>query len=96
MTLERREFPAGTAAATELSLPLRLVAAADPDQNPLAGSVVETFHQCLLFHSHYGYTDVLSFEQRMRDVIGLEISAGTAEVRKLIVARQLMGREAVG
>jgi cyclohexanecarboxyl-CoA dehydrogenase len=54
---------------------------------------VETIHQCLLFHGHYGYTDELPFEQRMRDVIGLEIGDGTAEVMKLIVARELMGRE---
>jgi cyclohexanecarboxyl-CoA dehydrogenase len=54
---------------------------------------VETIHQCLLFHGHYGYTDELPFEQRMRDVIGLEIGDGTAEVMKMIVARQLMGRE---
>jgi len=54
---------------------------------------VETIHQCLLFHGHYGYTDELPFEQRMRDVIGLEIGDGTAEVMKLVVARQLLGRE---
>jgi cyclohexanecarboxyl-CoA dehydrogenase len=54
---------------------------------------VETIHQCLLFHGHYGYTDELPFEQRMRDVIGLEIGDGTAEVMKTIVARELMGRE---
>ena len=57
---------------------------------------VETIHQCLLLHGHYGYTDELPFEQRMRDVIGLEIGDGTAEVMKLIVARQLMGRDVVG
>lgn len=56
---------------------------------------VETIHQCLLLHGHYGYTDELPFEQRMRDVIGLEIGDGTAEVMKLVVARQLMGRESV-
>jgi len=57
---------------------------------------VDTIHRCLLLHGHYGYTDELPFEQRMRDVIGLEIGDGTAEVMKLIVARQLMGREIVG
>jgi cyclohexanecarboxyl-CoA dehydrogenase len=57
---------------------------------------VETIHQCLLFHGHYGYTAELPFEQRMRDVIGLEIGDGTAEVMKLIVARQLLGRDVVG
>src|SRR5262245_21540348 len=54
---------------------------------------VDVIHQCLLLHGHYGYTDELPFEQRMRDVIGLEIGDGTAEVMKLIVARELMGRE---
>jgi cyclohexanecarboxyl-CoA dehydrogenase len=56
---------------------------------------VETIHQCLLLHGHYGYTDELPFEQRLRDVIGLEIGDGTAEVMKLIVARELMGRESL-
>jgi cyclohexanecarboxyl-CoA dehydrogenase len=54
---------------------------------------VETIHQCLLLHGHYGYTDELPFEQRLRDVIGLEIGDGTAEVMKIVVARELMGRE---
>jgi cyclohexanecarboxyl-CoA dehydrogenase len=54
---------------------------------------VETIHQCLLFHGHYGYTDELPFEQRLRDVIGLEIGDGAAEVMKTIVVRELMGRE---
>jgi cyclohexanecarboxyl-CoA dehydrogenase len=54
---------------------------------------VEVIHQCLLLHGHYGYTDEFPFEQRMRDVIGLEIGDGTAEVMKVIVARELMGRE---
>jgi cyclohexanecarboxyl-CoA dehydrogenase len=56
---------------------------------------VEAIHQCLLLHGHYGYTDELPFEQRLRDVIGLEIGDGTAEIMKVIVARELMGREAL-
>jgi cyclohexanecarboxyl-CoA dehydrogenase len=56
---------------------------------------VETIHQCLLLHGHYGYTDELPFAQRMRDVIGLEIGDGAAEVMKMIVARELMGRESL-
>ncbi len=56
---------------------------------------VETIHQCLLFHGHYGYTDELPFEQRMRDVIGLEIGDGTAEIMKMVVARELLGRESL-
>lgn len=56
---------------------------------------VETIHQCLLLHGHYGYTDELPFERRLRDVMGLEIADGTAEVMKVIVARELMGRESL-
>jgi cyclohexanecarboxyl-CoA dehydrogenase len=56
---------------------------------------VEVIHQCLRLHGHYGYTDELPFEQRLRDVIGLEIGDGTAEVMKIVVARELMGRESL-
>jgi len=56
---------------------------------------VDTIHQCLLLHGHYGYTHELPFEQRMRDVIGLEIGDGAAEVMKMVVARELMGRESL-
>jgi cyclohexanecarboxyl-CoA dehydrogenase len=53
----------------------------------------ETVHRCLLLHGHYGYTDELPFEQRLRDVIGLEIGDGSTEIMKIVVARELMGRE---
>jgi cyclohexanecarboxyl-CoA dehydrogenase len=56
---------------------------------------VDTIHQCLLLHGHYGYTDELPFGQRLRDVIGLEIGDGTAEIMKIVVARELMGRESL-
>jgi len=56
---------------------------------------VDVVHQCLLLHGHYGYTDELPFEQRLRDVIGLEIGDGTPEVMKIVVARELMGRESL-
>jgi cyclohexanecarboxyl-CoA dehydrogenase len=54
---------------------------------------VETIHQCLLLHGHYGYTEELPLEQRLRDVMGLEIGDGTAQIMKVIIARELMGRE---
>ncbi len=56
---------------------------------------VDTIHQCLLLHGHYGYTDELPFEQRMRDVMGLEIGDGAAAIMKIVVARELMGRESL-
>lgn len=56
----------------------------------------EAIHACLLIHGHAGYSDALPFQQRMRDVLGLQIGDGTAHVMKNIVARERAGREATG
>ncbi|MDP6101049.1 MAG: acyl-CoA dehydrogenase family protein [Dehalococcoidia bacterium] len=53
-------------------------------------------HRCLLIHGHYGYTRDLPFEQRMRDIMGWQIGDGTAEVSKLIIARNMMGKDFTG
>lgn len=53
----------------------------------------EIIHECLLTHGHYGYSKDLPFEQRLRDTIGQEIGDGTSEVMKLIIARDMLGRE---
>jgi cyclohexanecarboxyl-CoA dehydrogenase len=54
---------------------------------------VDAIHDCLLLHGHYGYTQDLPLEQRLRDVIGLEIGDGTAQVSKIVIARELLGRD---
>jgi alkylation response protein AidB-like acyl-CoA dehydrogenase len=56
----------------------------------------EVVRKCLTLHGHAGYTTELPFEQRLRDIIGWQIGDGTAEVSKLMVARSMMGKEAVG
>lgn len=48
----------------------------------------DTVHKCLLAHGHAGYSRALPFEQRLRDVLGLQIGDGTAEIMKLIIVRQ--------
>jgi cyclohexanecarboxyl-CoA dehydrogenase len=53
-------------------------------------------HDCLLTHGHYGYSKDLPFEQRLRDTIGQEIGDGTAEVMKLIIARDMIGKNFTG
>ena len=55
----------------------------------------EVIHQCLLTHGHYGYTMDLPHQQRMRDVLGLQIGDGTAQIMKLVIARERVGRVAV-
>lgn len=51
----------------------------------------EIIQQCLLTHGHGGYSSDLPFEQRLRDVLGLQIGDGTAQIMKLVIARQFVG-----
>jgi cyclohexanecarboxyl-CoA dehydrogenase len=52
----------------------------------LAHEIVLT---CLLTHGHAGYSNELPFEQRLRDLLGLQIGDGTAQIMKMIISRQL-------
>lgn len=52
----------------------------------------ETIRQCLLSHGHYGWSMDMPHQQRMRDVMGLEIGDGTAQIMKLIVSREALRR----
>jgi cyclohexanecarboxyl-CoA dehydrogenase len=58
----------------------------------LAFDIIQT---CLLTHGHGGYSAEMPYEQRLRDVLGLQIGDGTAQIMKLIIARQKAGRHAV-
>lgn len=53
----------------------------------------EACHQALLTFGHTGYSDEVPQGQRMRDVIGLEIGDGTAQIAKLVAARHIFGRD---
>ncbi len=53
---------------------------------------VDVIHQCLLTLGHLGYSTESPVGQRLRDVIGLGIGDGTAQVSKLVISRDLLGR----
>jgi cyclohexanecarboxyl-CoA dehydrogenase len=53
----------------------------------------EAIHACLLMHGHAGYSRELPFEQRLRDVLGLQIGDGTSQIMKTVIARGRVGRE---
>ena len=55
----------------------------------------EIIHQCLLLHGHYGYTTDLPHHQRYSDVLGLQIGDGTAQIQKLVISREKVGRVAL-
>ncbi|MEN4921832.1 cyclohexanecarboxyl-CoA dehydrogenase [Achromobacter spanius] len=54
----------------------------------------DVVHQCLLTFGHGGY-DHGVMEQRLRDVLGFQIGDGTAQIMKIIIARNRAGRRAV-
>ncbi|HWD05715.1 MAG TPA: acyl-CoA dehydrogenase [Amycolatopsis sp.] len=60
---------------------------------PLTAS--QAVKDCLLLHGNYGYSEELPFEQRLRDVMAVEIADGTAQIQKIIIARERYGREFV-
>jgi cyclohexanecarboxyl-CoA dehydrogenase len=53
----------------------------------------EAIHECLLFNGHYAYTKEMPLEQRLRDVIGLEIGDGTAQANMMVIAKDIIGKE---
>lgn len=53
----------------------------------------DVIHQCLLSHGQYGYLTDRPLEQRLRDVLGLQIGDGTAQIMKLVIARHTVDRE---
>ncbi len=54
---------------------------------------IRVIHDALLIHGHVGYSEEYPIEQRLRDVIGHEMADGTAEVMKIIILREILGRE---
>ena len=55
----------------------------------------DTVQTCLLLNGHGAYTEEMPYAQRLRDVLGLQIGDGTAQIMKLIIARHKAGRGAV-
>jgi cyclohexanecarboxyl-CoA dehydrogenase len=52
-------------------------------------------HDCLLLHGNFGYSSEFPLEQRLRDVLAVEIADGTPQIQKIIIARELYGRQFV-
>lgn len=55
-------------------------------------TAVDAAHDCLLMFGHYGYSTDSPMEQRLRDIMAVEIADGTAQIQKIIIARELFGR----
>lgn len=58
-----------------------------------ARTAMEACHEALLIHGQIGYSEECRAEQRLRNVIGNEIGDGTAEIMKLNISREIIGKE---
>jgi cyclohexanecarboxyl-CoA dehydrogenase len=51
---------------------------------------------CMVLHGHIAYSDDLPFQSMLRDVSAYFIGDGTPQIQKLVIARDVLGRDAVG
>ncbi len=91
--------------AARLLLYRALDAVASDDRSRRAAAAALTFAseastrhalEAIQIHGGYGYMRDLPFERLARDAKLLEIGAGTSEIRRLMVARELLGPEFAG
>ena len=75
-----------------LGLPRTADAAMAKWYGPLVASAA--VKECLL-HGNYGYSQELPFEQRLCDVMSVEIADGTAQIQKIIIMREQYGTDFV-
>lgn len=56
-------------------------------------AAADIIHDCILLHGHYGYSKDLPFEHRLTEVIGEQIGDGTPDIMKIVISRDILGRE---
>jgi cyclohexanecarboxyl-CoA dehydrogenase len=55
----------------------------------------DTLRDCIVLAGWPAYSSDLPHEKRMRDVLGMELGDGSTQILKMVVARELIGREAL-
>jgi len=56
-------------------------------------AAVDAAHQALLTLGHLGWSEDRELARRLRDVIGTQLADGSANATKLVLARELLGRD---
>ena len=54
---------------------------------------IEAINNAMLTFGHVGYSSENIIEQRLRDVYGYEFADGTADIQRVVMVRDFMGRE---
>jgi cyclohexanecarboxyl-CoA dehydrogenase len=58
-------------------------------------TAVHAIHEAMMVFGFIGYSDEYLIERRLRGVIGMEIGEGANNIQKLIIVRELMGKEVI-
>jgi cyclohexanecarboxyl-CoA dehydrogenase len=53
----------------------------------------DIIHDCILMMGHYGYSTEYPLTQRLLDIMGYQIADGTREAQKLVIVREMLGRQ---
>ena len=56
-------------------------------------AAVRAANEAVLLHGGRGYTNEYPVERYLRDIKGLQIYEGTAHIQRIVIARDLIGRE---
>ncbi len=56
-------------------------------------AAVRAANQAVLLHGGRGYSNEYPVERYLRDIKGLQIYEGTAHIQRIVIARELLGRE---
>ncbi len=56
-------------------------------------AAVRAANEAVLLHGGRGYSNEYPVERYLRDIKGLQIYEGTAHIQKIVIARQVIGRE---
>jgi alkylation response protein AidB-like acyl-CoA dehydrogenase len=57
---------------------------------------VKAASDAVLLHGGRGYSSEYPVERYYRDIKGLQIYEGTSHIQRIVIARELVGREAKG
>lgn len=56
---------------------------------------MRAINDCVVLHGQVGWSEEMPLQQLLRDVSGFQIGDGTPQIQKLIIARELLGRDFV-
>ncbi|MFC1993663.1 acyl-CoA dehydrogenase family protein [Chloroflexota bacterium] len=57
-------------------------------------AAINALYDCMIIFGHVGYSEDYPIEKRLRDAMGELFGDGTPQIQKIVIARELIGKEA--